>query len=274
MRVAVLASGFLYNALESAEAFKKHLIEPNKADVFLFTSRENFARSDGGVRDRADVGFSGLARLISLWGIQRSGCAERPDYQDELAEQYAAYAKRLEGFRPRHKPEYVDQAYRASTIDQYLRLKWCWRLMEEHERRRGWCYDVVVRARPDLVFETDVNICDTGSLHVPCKSHFYHCHHNRNYLKEFLFYARRDVFAQVASWVDHYGGLIAPLFELGGADYTLCPEYQFYLLAKRHRFAVQFIPVTCVVQQKPFAYRIVLEEPDAEGCDEPDFVQL
>jgi hypothetical protein len=260
MRVAVLLSGYLYNARRSAVQLRERLIGPSRADVFLVTSTENYERGDGGVKTRRDLSPDEIAAYAdALAGTWLGWIVENdPFYSDDLALLYRSYDARVQAFRPRLKPEYVAPEYRAACIDQYLRLSRAWWLMRQFELRAGTHYDVVVRCRPDLVLDeaVDSREAEPGVLHVPCESHYREL---GRYVKEFLFWGRRDVMEYVVpNFVDHYGAVVEPPFEPGGdADYTLCPEAQFARYLEARGVPLRWEPLTCVVDQSPFAYRVV-----------------
>jgi hypothetical protein len=270
MRVAVLASGFLHGAPESAKNFRACLLEPLDADVYVFTSHENVTREAGGSKHASRLTDSDLNDLYAAWfpHVKAFGFTEEnPNYSGELSLVLSEYDAQLqENFRPKTPPEYVDLPYRMSCIDQYLRLAYCWDQIYDEP------YDVFIRARPDLVFEKPLEIgeVDEGVLYVPCKQSFYDEYHSRNYLKEFLFWGSREVMEQICSqWVYAYG-IHEPLFDCNGSDYTLCPEHQFYLYAKSLKLQVEFVPLTCRYSEAHRAYEVV----KAEDCPGENRVRL
>lgn len=269
MKVAVLASGFLHGASASAKNFRKCLLDPLDADVYIFTSRENVTREVGS-KHPSRLTDSDLNDVYASWSPYVktfSFTEENPNYAGELSLVLSEYDTHLrENFRPIAPPEYVAPEYRMSCIDQYLRLAYCWDLLYDEP------YDVVIRARPDLVFEKPLEIgkVDEGVLYVPCKEAFYSSETSATYLKEFLFWGSKQVMEQICSqWVYAYG-IPEPLFAPGGSDYTLCPEHQFGLYVKSLGLEVEFVPLTVRYSDEHRAYLIV----DGPEIDGPNRVQL
>jgi hypothetical protein len=268
LRVAVLASGFLHGAPQSAENFKKHVLEPLGADLYVFTSRENVVREAGGSKHTAWLTGSEIQKVIQTWRPFLKNIEfieDRRYYRYDLSLALDWYNKRLERFKPRCVPEYVAHEYRMSCIDQYLRLNRCWNIMYG-------AYDVVCRIRPDLVFENPLSIerIEDNVLYVPCKEGFYRPETSPFYLKEFMFWGGRDVMDKIClEWVNAYG-IPEPLFEPGGSDYTLCPEHQFGLYVKERGFMVEFVPLTCRYSEAHRAYEVV----KAEDCPGENRVRL
>lgn len=270
MRVAVLASGFLHGAPDSAKNFRTNVLDPLDADLYVFTSMENVTREAGGSKHKSWVDVSDLEKLLRAWDSRLKVIRftqDDPDYSEELALVLREYDAHLaEHFRPECLPEYVAHEYRMSCIDQYLRLAYCWDLIHESD------YDVIVRARPDLVFEKplEIGVVDEGVVYVPCKEAFYSPETSSTYLKEFLFWGSRKVMDEICSgWVYSYG-INAPLFAPGGSDYTLCPEHQFGLFVKQLGLQVEFAPLTVRYSEPHRAYEVI----GAEDCPGENRVQL
>lgn len=264
MRVAVLASGFLHGAPDSAKNFREQLLDPLDADLYVFTSRENVTREAGGSKHKSLITNFDLDKLHLAWlsRLRNLSLTENnPNYLGELSLVLKEYDDHLrENFRPTCPPEYVAHEYRMSCIDQYLRLAYCWDLIHEGD------YEVIVRARPDLVFERPLEIgeVDEGVVYVPCKEAFYSSETSSTYLKEFLFWGSRKVMDEICSgWVYSYG-INAPLFAPGGSDYTLCPEHQFGLFVKQLGLQVEFVPLTVRYSELHRAYEVI-EAPNYPG---------
>jgi hypothetical protein len=258
-KVAVLASGFLHGAPASAKNFRACVLDPLNADLYVFTSRENVTREEGGSKHTSWLTASEQHKVVQAWQpfLKKLRFTEDdPSYFTSLSAELTHYDLVLrDDFRPNSPPEYVTHEYRMSCIDQYLRLAYCWDMLDKD-------YDVVIRIRPDLVFERPLEIgtVEENVLYVPCKRAFHDEHHSRNYLKEFMFWGTKSVMERVCSeWVYAYG-IPRPLFDCGGSDYTLCPEHQFYLYARSLELQAQFVPLTCRYSEKHRAYEVVADE--------------
>jgi len=256
IRVAVLCSGFMYNTLYYIDNILNYLIKHNSNihfDIFLVSSIENYKRLDGGVKIRCDFDSDQQQYIYNSWKPYLKSLLlteNSTEYQTELELLYKSYDNIIKNnYKPRYKPEYVDQPFRASCIDQYLRLKYAWKLMEQYETNNSFEYDIVIRIRPDLTISEpfDLNPYINDHINIPCKSHYYHHYHDKNYLKEFFFFGKRELMKIIChNWVDSYGKYLDPLFEVDGpADYTLAPEYQFYLFIKHNILSICFIPFSC-----------------------------
>ena len=116
---------------ECYETYKKHIIDPNDADVFMHSwSRE--AESD----------------LVALYGPQKHRFEEQDTFEQELRLPPGPMSK-----VPRHKRE----AHRFRSLSRWCSTQRVLELKSEYERENGFRYDCVMLLRFDLLFFVDVD---------------------------------------------------------------------------------------------------------------------
>lgn len=140
MKVAVLISGQIGEDKECFESINKNIIEPYKADTFVVYA------SDSPIISKEEC--------IALWKPSSIYYGNYPSIIEPNINSLINYAKQPES----NIESVVKMCYGIYTANE-MKQKW--------EQDNGFVYDVVVRVRPDLIIEKQLEIKNTGDLWIP-----------------------------------------------------------------------------------------------------------
>lgn len=148
MRVAVCLSGHLRTFQDMKHSVVHNLLAPTNADVFIHTwDTLGF-----------DVG-RGDGSSIHL---------KTSDYMQQIREIYNPKEIVIEDFFQQNKNKYteriIDTRDPANVLGMFYKIKKCNDLKSEYEAQHNFKYDVVIRVRPDMRFDTRLYTLDFLNL--------------------------------------------------------------------------------------------------------------
>eukprot|EP01116_Phalansterium_solitarium_P020470 TRINITY_DN6056_c0_g1_i3.p1 TRINITY_DN6056_c0_g1~~TRINITY_DN6056_c0_g1_i3.p1 ORF type:complete len:372 (-),score=99.03 TRINITY_DN6056_c0_g1_i3:6-1121(-) len=162
-KVAICLSGGFRMFTDLEEQWIKHAIEPNGADVFahIYTSTAEEDAAADTIR-------------------------QRPYLKHMVVEKFDKITSELEPFmrEPRQQTYLHEQRIGVRTVSMWRKIFKCNQMLHEYERQHGVRYDIVVRARPDLMHPLEViyakcpphKMCIPGSPYYPpcpqCSAHY------------------------------------------------------------------------------------------------------
>ncbi len=199
MRVALCLSGLMRTFAITYDSIYSYIIKPNNCDVFISTWDEvgnNYYKDEG-----------------SPWAYQRSPLEEKPLTEDHirLVYQHNLCGVEIESNKPilesiganlreterkapitvAHDPRNHQIVKRISLM--HYKIKQCNNLRKNYELKNNFKYDVVIRCRPDLMFQKIVIVKCHPNLVVPR-------HNNYNLTNDQFGYS-------VGTTMDIYSGL-------------------------------------------------------------------
>jgi|GEM_PF-2993482 hypothetical protein len=182
-KVAICISGQPRFVEKAYPSIKKYLIDQNNdPDIFLHCWF-----------DPKDVGkkFKGVSVGAMLGGVGTLG-ANIPERLYELYKPVSIWLEPQQNFSERIKTEYTKGANYGNpfaTFSMWNSLYKCNLLKKEHEKRMGFKYDVVIKARYDLTIKTPIVLDEisTKEVFVAIENKFLHNKHCNNEVYDILF---------------------------------------------------------------------------------------
>ena len=176
-KVAVLLYGMLRSFQLTAQAFHRHVVAPNNADVFFFGPEQSDVPSkahSGQVDVFGNLKDNPKGRVDPVQGVNREAflsaygpTVRRYSFhqvdQEEFARQAAIVDRRdwIYGLNP------------ARMFSMVFNIEGVVHLLEEYEREQGVSYDAVIITRPDIAFFSPITVkARKGKLHIPCGEGF------------------------------------------------------------------------------------------------------
>lgn len=280
MRTAVLFSGSPYTFRNSLPSLRQHLLEPNGADAFVMTTRENAHRRasstfqgqgpavlDVDANDQrwcdlvqrtyrvpAEVSDADLGAMRSALGpsLRTLRVAEDvPGYMDDLRRARVAVSRSARSYvRAGGRvdlPADDSLGFRA-LVDQYYHVRACYGLMVAEETAGGFVYDRVARARMDFIADEPLvlDACDDDRPRVAgC---FRQPQDRVEFADEFFWYSSRAAAARIFPGLEKMGTITdrkyATVDEVSGHDHRFDPEMQWSLLLRELGFdEVAVVPI-------------------------------
>lgn len=211
MKTAIFFTGQMRSLARTSALLRKNLIEPN--DVVLFAAVESH-------ESPASVAASLLANLgpIIIGGLLVQPTFRTPEFQTIL---------QLVANRPATPPEVMGYLSSSGSILQYYQLWKAWDLLLHYEKTSGIRFDMCVRARFDLLLTERIRVTDhpLDTTRIQALREQGRAFESSSYYDgpstekdctvwtlgcEQVWFARRDLFAQLASMVFQYGRWLNP----------------------------------------------------------------
>lgn len=144
LRVALLLTGELRTLQETHKSILLNLIEPNMADVFIHYAQQSYKEKNS-VFDPSTFG--------KLWGqeaVKKVACwSAADDKEHEFYRQQVAQVKPCTSKLTANRNYLL---YGSGTLYEYTQVLKCAQLMTQYEQEHNLKYDIVLRARLDMMF--------------------------------------------------------------------------------------------------------------------------
>lgn len=151
MKTALLLSGHIRNLVENYDNLKEHVLNHFQPDVFLHTWDTYGWRAEGNDIECGDGKFKGFdyysgkvnqEEIVSLLNPKAYVFENFLEKEEEFLSQAKKYKSNCK--HPKDRPEnVVGLAYKIFKCNELKKL---------HEQNNNFVYDVVIRARPDIVY--------------------------------------------------------------------------------------------------------------------------
>ncbi len=152
-KTALCLSGHMRTFESTYNYLKRYILDITKCDIFIHTwdiVGFDFNRGDGHLTSKPTVNYK--QKIINMYNPKK--IIIEPQKQFNILRWKQTYTVR--------DPNTI--------IGMYYKIKMVNELKKEYEQENNFNYDCVIRCRPDLLFETPININDfkdLSSLHVP-----------------------------------------------------------------------------------------------------------
>ena len=133
MKCALLLPGHMRHYTSTFANQSNNIIEPNNCDIFVSTSN-----------------------LVTTWINDHEYITEEKDIKEFEKEIYGVYGDRLRGLTM----NYEENSNVIPSPLQWKRLQECFEQMTSYEQRNNFTYDVIFRARTDLVYSKQLKISE------------------------------------------------------------------------------------------------------------------
>jgi hypothetical protein len=204
MRIAILLPGGLKTYHLHIQEFYNNLIKPNNADVFMYLNPNSDIKSRGDYSS-VDIDHDALIRTTfkeNLKGL--TWCQNPPDteaYQKWGKEKLERSWVKRYGKQNMDKQEHYNDNYFLKVVDQYIRLRECYRMLKEYSKEHNITYDIVIRFRVDIYIDRVVDLsiydCPNGRVYIHTSKKFE--------LRDYLFIANQKTMEKICEeFPDHY----------------------------------------------------------------------
>lgn len=161
MKTAVVLFGFLRTFEKTANSLKKHIIEVNDADLFVFApDRTGIICSLEEKIGNDDTKLGGIvseARLREIYGDCLKAC-ELWQYDENIFQEEAE----------KYEIKTVANINPVRIFSMFYHIKKSLQLLQKYEENHNIKYDNIILTRPDLAFYSGVDIkgYDLGNINV------------------------------------------------------------------------------------------------------------